>query len=326
MYFESTPSDFTPIKDGLIFEFCCEESSDVEAVIVNDLTKAEVARLQIKNVNYGTIDIAPYIPTPSLLLPNTTGRSRIYNIGISKYRVELYRSGDSTPQCSSRAVTVSSNGYFSEEMPFLTTTMGEHRIISKGEYDNIGIYSNPGCAISANITSDAGDDITVSINSSTGVAHLIFAAGDLSANATSAKVEIYCDEEWLNEISYIIQPRHTIGVRLAWRTAKGNIEQYTFPVVSQNSITVRRNQTTTKYNTEQILDSQMVKQQHLISDFEPRSTLDALSEIIAAPEVWMVYPNHSRISVVNSALQYDITHTIGRIEMDIVSARKEGCI
>ena len=326
MYFESTPSDFTPLKEGLIFEFCCEEPTDIEAAIINDSTKAEVGRLQIKNVESGTIDIAPYIPTPSLLQPITVGKSRLQTIGTTTYRVALYRQGESTPQCTSRAVRLSSNGYLSEEMPFLTTTMGKHRIISTGEFDNIGIYSYPGCEISAQITSDAGVDIFVSLSSVTGVTHMIFAANDLSASATSAKIEFYYDEEYFADISYIIQPRHLTGIRLAWRTVKGNIEQYTFPVISQSSVSASRNQTTTNTGIEKVLDSRLVKHLHLISDFEPRTTLDALAEIIAAPKVWVVYPNNYSTNIVDIALQYDITNTIGRIELDIVSERKEGSV
>ena len=113
---------------------------------------------------------------------------------------------------------------------------------------------------------------------------------------------------------------------MAWRTVKGNIEQYTFPVISQSSVSASRNQTTTNTGIEKVLDSRLVKHLHLISDFEPRTTLDALAEIIAAPKVWVVYPNNYSTNIVDIALQYDITNTIGRIELDIVSERKEGSV
>ena len=327
MYFESTPADFTPVRDGLLFDFCCEDQSDVEAVIIDDSTNAEVERLQIKNVEYGTIDIAPYIAKPTSFRPIVFGESRLQPLDTRSYHVDLYHLGDTVLQCSSASVRVSSNGYFSDELPFLTTTMGVHRVISAGEFDNIGIYSSPATRIAVKITSDVGDEIFLESNSTTGAFQLVFAANDLSANATAAKLEIfYNDEEYLAEFDYIIQPRCTTGMRLAWRTVEGNIEQYTFPVIAQGSALATRNDTSTKDGTTQVLQSLLVKQLHLISDFEPRSTLDALAEIVAASEVWVVYPNSYRTSIVDVALQYDITNTIGRIEIDIVSERKEGCV
>ena len=326
MYFKRTPADFSPLKDGLIFEFCCNEPCDVEAVIVDDLTKSEMGRIQIRSVENGTIDIAPYITKPASFTPIAIGQSRLQAVASGLYHVELYRLGNSTPQCSSRPTKISTNAFEDEQLPYLLTTMPQMRVIARGEYDNIGLYCESGARVLVNITSDVGDEIYLESTSTTGVFQLVFAADELSEDATSAKVEIFYKGEYLTEFAYIIQPRYTNGVRLAWRTVKGNIEQYTFPVISQGSASAIRNYTTTKDMAEQVLDSRLIKQLHLISDFEPRSTLDALAEIVAASEVWVVSPDSYRTSVVDAALQYDITNTIGRIEIDIVSERKEGSV
>ena len=326
MYFETTPSDFTPISSGLPFDFCCEQTCDIEAVIINDLSRAEVARLQVKNVYSGTIDIAPYIPKPNALTPVNVGKSRFQNIATGLYHVELYRQGETTPQCSSSSVRVSSNDYLSDEMPFLTTTLAKERTISTGEYDNIAVYSYVGAEISARITTDAGDDVTLTNTAITGVSHLIFATQYLSAEATTATIEICCDDEYVEQFSYTLLPKRTTGMRIAWRTTTGSIEHYTFPVATHLSVAASRNLTLTKNNVEKVLDGSLVKQQHLISDFEPRSTLSALSEILAASEVWCISPGQYRTRVVDVALKCSLFNEPGHIEIDVVTDRKEACV
>lgn len=324
MYFDSEPSDFTPINSGLIFTIGSEEEADIEAVIVNVDNNIIAGRLKLFNVSNFSFDIAPYIKSPSGFTHEHHGSSRFSEIPTNRYRVEIYRQGSDIKECSSRVVTISCNGIETDYTPFIPTTMGESRQIARNELDHICIYSTPGSVISARITSDAGDEIDVERSAVKGALNFIFSAADLASNAQTATVTLYADDEEFATYNYTINPIRKSGVRLAWCSTAGSIEFYTFPIAEQITARVSKNTFDTGTTESGVLDGIITKQMRLVSDFETKQVLDPLSEIIAASKVWILSGNMRPVSVTNTELQLS-SNQLGRIKIDIIYDRKEVC-
>ena len=130
--------------------------------------------------------------------------------------------------------------------------------------------------------------------------------------------------ERVSEVYYDIVKRPNRSVRLAWLNSLGGVDYYTFDsLVSQKSATKRVESLTARGEGRSVA-CQSVLTSVLRSAHEPREMVEALSDIISSPAVWVVESEaFRRVSVVSSEVQTDNCDTPVSVKIEIAESRQK---
>ncbi|MFR3334225.1 MAG: hypothetical protein ACLTSJ_09890 [Alistipes communis] len=113
--------------------------------------------------------------------------------------------------------------------------------------------------------------------------------------------------------------------QLAWRSSAGSIEHYTFPI--EKSVTTE----TVKdraYGTDGHLTAaaRTERRTTLVSAYETRAVLEALSEITASPEVWLAEGGgYTPVDVTTPAAVVHRHAAVNCLEIEIRPSAKPAC-
>ena len=113
-------------------------------------------------------------------------------------------------------------------------------------------------------------------------------------------------------------------LRLAWRSSAGGIEHYTFPVEKSESVETIRQRA---YGAEGHLVARTRAERRtvLVSAYEPRATLEGLSEVLSSPDVWLA--EDDGYTAVDVVTEKSVLHRHGAVtclEIEIRPKRKTG--
>lgn len=166
--------------------------------------------------------------------------------------------------------------------PALLTTMPLSRMIGPAECDELTLLTDGPCQVA--ITAQ-------SAYSSMAEVHRIAAAGP---HLFRIDLREFPDTETLTveagacgTVRYTVVPPPDGARRLAWRSRSGSVEHYTFPVEQSETIRAARQRVSGPDGQRAVVtDEERVTT--LRSAYEVRPVLEALSDILAAPEVWLV--------------------------------------
>ncbi len=168
------------------------------------------------------------------------------------------------------AITVAVDGTTSETRCFISTSrprnftgfltsMPWKRIIRRGDVDELTLLSIGTLQFSIH-GSQLGNVLYSETRTETNKKQLHFRFNpEQFPDYTRFYVQLYEDEELIDQIEYVVAEPLPNGCRLAWRTDAGSVEHYTFPISRDNV---------------------------LISAFEPKGMIEALRELTDAPQVW----------------------------------------
>ena len=115
-------------------------------------------------------------------------------------------------------------------------------------------------------------------------------------------------------VAYTVIPAFSGARRLAWRSSAGGIEHYTFPVEKSESVETIRQRA---YGAE--------RRTVLVSAYEPRATLEGLSEVLTSPDVWLA--GDDGYTAVDVVTEKSVLHRHGAVtclEIEIRPKRKTG--
>ena len=110
----------------------------------------------------------------------------------------------------------------------------------------------------------------------------------------------------------------------AWRSSAGGIEHYTFPVEKSESVETIRQRA---YGAEGHLVARTRAERRtvLVSAYEPRATLEGLSEVLSSPDVWLA--EDDGYTAVDVVTEKSVLHRHGAVtclEIEIRPKRKTG--
>lgn len=275
--------NFTPLDDGVLFSVNAESEApaDIRLDIVDSVSGMVVATQQLREVRRAKVNIAPYIErfaerTPSHY-PYTSfseAPTAIHHIRVDEI-------------CSYSVIT--SVNRVQVTTPTLLTAMPRQRCIAYGESDEVMIFAEEGALISATVTTDWGEELSLDYTSTSGAAIFTLASADFDTECRKIDVTIACNGTPLGSLRYNLAPRHKCALRLAWISERGTIERYTFP--TPVSVTRKGDERTVTIQ----------------SHYEPRAVVEALAQIVASPKVW-VERNGSfcEVKVATSTLEYTL--------------------
>ncbi|MFR4235286.1 MAG: hypothetical protein ACLT1W_02270 [Alistipes onderdonkii] len=158
----------------------------------------------------------------------------------------------------------------------LLTSMPLVRLISHGESDELTLFSDE--AVTVTVTAQSGTTTTAeSYRTATGGLHVF----RLDTRDFPEAETLTVDAGACGSVAYTVISAPTGARRLAWRSSAGGIEHYTFPVEKSESVETIRQRA---YGAEGHLVARTRAERRtvLVSAYEPRATLEGLSEVLLA--------------------------------------------
>ena len=218
------------------------------------------------------------------------------------------------------AATASSRSFLpcAEETaaPALLSSMPRERLLAPGECDELTLLHEGALNV---VVTASGPRISAvrSYRTAMGGLHLFRLAADDFAGAERLEV----DAGPCGRIGYTLLPAPEGSRRLAWRTAEGSIEHYTFPVElrSTRSVVKRRARGAEGHVASA---TQQERRDLLRSACESRERLEALAGLLASPSVWSC--DGARYRPVDVLTQEAVVHRHGALatlDVEIRSTR-----
>jgi hypothetical protein len=193
------------------------------------------------------------------------------------------------------------------------------RLISHGECDELTLFSDE--AVTVTVTAQAGTTATAeSYRTATGGLHVF----RLDTRDFPEAETLTVDAGACGSVAYTVISAPTGARRLAWRSSAGGIEHYTFPVEKSESVETIRQRA---YGAEGHLVARTRAERRtvLVSAYEPRATLEGLSEVLSSPDVWLA--EDDGYTAVDVVTEKSVLHRHGAVtclEIEIRPKRKTG--
>lgn len=309
--------DFTPVHRGILFEVDTESStaSDLIVEVLNAEEGVVVATQQLRGVTCATVNIAPYISRfaqyKPMLHPYTTfveAESAVYAV----------RVGSTT----SEPVIISTNTEDIAKCATITA-MPTTRHIAYGESDELFIMADKDAPIIAEISADNGEVLSLEHSVKSGPVRLSISTKDFGAGINNLNIRLSQNGTLFDQIDYTITSAVKRGARLAWVSGVGSIERYTFPVQHK----VVRKVEKQGYNTSEGRFAATISAQNiisLISRYEPRQTIEALTQIISSPKVWIEQEDlFNEVEVRTLNVEHNLFKEPSMVTLEICEWQKE---
>lgn len=281
MKFTTQPQNLSPVDAGLVYAFDTEsdEPRDVQVSVIEYDSYETVGRLTLYGVTDGSFDIAPYVRPFMEMRPTMERGTALAEAPCYQFVVEI-------DGVRSRILTVSDNRVDVVAGSWLST-MTEHRRICHGGRDEIRLFCRPGETLDASVVSDDGMTMNSILEPENGAAVLRIDTRDFPEDAKTLEVRVVCSSRFVRSVYYSFAKRYPDDMRLVWLSSVGTVERYTFPIVRS----IERNTTRTAVvgadGSRRTVGCESEQCIRIVSDFERRGVIEALTDIARSPKVWV---------------------------------------
>lgn len=318
MIIRKLSSDFTPLHEGIFFGIESEDETPSDIIVeVLELPAGEViATKLLHEVESATINIAPYVGHFVDYAPTSQRSTSFGTAPMASYKIRVN-------DIESEEVVVSVNRASIVSTPALIASMPNRRRVARGENDELLIASCKGRRIYAEMVAENGEMLHIDYLPTTDACTLIISPDDFSPAVREFDLTLFCDGALLESVHYTIATPLRNSIRLAWLSASGAIERYTFPRSHKCTVSVERKGLVTEdgpcnahCRTREVAS--------LCSRLEPHATIEALAQIISAPKVWIERNGEfNLVEVETSSLVYDLFGEPSHIHLDVCLWQKE---
>ena len=200
--------------------------------------------------------------------------------------------------------------------PAILTTMPAARLLPDGASDELTLLT--AATQSVTVIARSGDTTTAVSYPVSGEGLHLFR---LDARDFAGAETLTVDAGACGTIHYTLVAAPADGVRLAWRSSAGSVEAYTFPVETTAAVEATKSRA---YGPDgHIAAARQERRRTLRSAFEVRAVLEALAELTASPEVWLVTPaGYEAVDVVSERAVVHRHGTLSCLEIEIRPRRK----
>lgn len=194
----------------------------------------------------------------------------------------------------------------------LLTAMPLSRIISEGESDELTLLTDGNGTIT--VTAQTPETTVAESYQLQGAGLHLFR---LNTSDFPGAESLTIDAGVWGVVSYTVVPAPPDGRRIAWRSATGAIEHYTFPVVSFATAEAQKLRAEGVEGAESLTTAYEVRTT-LRSAFETHIMLEALAELLAAEQVWQVEgERYTPVDVVTTSAKIHRQGLFGAIEIEL---------
>lgn len=203
--------------------------------------------------------------------------------------------------------------------PALLTAMPAERLISPGECDELTLFPAEACTVT--VTAQAGATTTAESYRTTKGGLYLFR---LDMRDFPEAEALIVDAGECGTVVYTVVPAAPGARRLAWRSSAGSIEHYTFPIEKSATVETAKKRA---YGTDGHLTVTAGSEHRttLVSAYEPRTTIEALAEILSSPDVWLA--GETGYTAIDVMTEQAVVHRHGAVtcmEIGIRPKRKTG--
>lgn len=318
MKFTRIPDDFTAVGQGVVFAFDTElDPADVDMRIIDARTDETFAMKRFFNTSTGSADIARQLRGRMRFAP-AAGTSGLLDATERTVAVEVGIGGLRTPQ---RTILPAER---SATVPGFATAMPRQRTIAPTEWDELTLCTDEAAIVELTLRGAAEVVERRYLTPAAGVYLFRFYPSEFRIAPATATIALRTSKGVADTVEYTFAEPPAEAVRIAWRSSAGSIEHYTFPVESERIATAERQRIRTADAGFRTVAVGCERQQRLLSDYEPEATLEALAEIVAAPEVWRI--TQGRYEAVDPLVAEVVVREHGapkQMELRLRDARKE---
>ncbi|MDE6779495.1 MAG: hypothetical protein K2J51_08535 [Alistipes sp.] len=185
----------------------------------------------------------------------------------------------------------------------MVTSMPPRRTIRYGESDRILLFVPGRVTVEVEALSPAGDQAqSYEWDSGGGAVVLRLRTTDFDPETERFIVRINGEVAVTYEVDFPVRE----AVRLAWRTASGSVEHYTFPVVASRTL-VPASTAVEDSQGRRTVAAEETTETVVLSRFEPAALTAAIAGAVSSPQVWTVDDErgiYNPVEVVDARTEY----------------------
>lgn len=309
MTFSQIPEQFSPIGDEIVYVVENPDRTDLDIRVCKPNGPEILGCRRFLGASSARCDIAPILRRLTKFLPATdeTGFTPAQGRTVT-VAVEAAAAGSFPDPAGAKApARTFIVGRERPAEPALRTSMPEERLIPEGAGDELSITTAESRNITAILSVRIGRQTTEYRHSAQGAGLFLFR---LDTRDFPGAEEITVDFGSLGRIHYSVVPARSGSCRLAWRSACGSIEHYSFPTIREVGVRSEKVRTE-RAEGYAVRTLGMERRMRLESAFEAPDTMQALAEITASPEVWRFDGGFYR--PVDVLTQEAATHRLGSL-------------
>lgn len=323
MTFTQIPQQYAPLGGELRYTVTAAAAGTIDLRIIDTGSANLIGARRSAGSASASFDIAPCLRRAIRFSP-TTGSTGFYvteGRSISAVvEAAITPAGETAPADGDAAVSPERTFLACREMaaaPALLTAMPPDRLISPGESDELTLLCDQACTVT--VTAQAGETATAESYRTKSGGMLVFR---LDTRDFPDAETLTVDAGKCGTVSYTVVPAVSGGRRLAWRSSAGSIEHYTFPIEKSATVETVKSRA---YGAEGHLTAaaRTERRTMLVSAYETRTVIEALSEITASPEVWLA--DGDRYTPVDVTTPAAVVHrhaAVSCLEIEIRPKRK----
>lgn len=318
MTFTQLPDDYASLYAPLVYRFETGAApADLEVRIIDPRTETLLATKRLFDTDRGSVDIARILRSRIAFRPATGLTGCIdasERLAVAVVEIDGVRSPER------RFVAAA------EPLPpvgVAATALPRRRLLVRGECDEITFRAD--AATSVSVIPEGGGLIPLfyrPLSPDLGIFRLN--TDRQFVGAETVVVEIQQNDTVTDRFDYTILPSDTSGgTRIAWRSAAGSVEHYTFPVEYECRTEVERTRISTAGEGLRTVAATALRHRTLLSAFEPRAVAEALSGVIEAPQVWVAASDGYRpVDVLDTSEIIRRNATLHQLELHLRDAHK----
>lgn len=319
MRFMSIPEAFASFQEPLVYAFDTQaQAHDVEVKIKNAKTNEVIGRKMLYGVTAAEVDIAPYLRQRMVLdLPDTVAECGVVELNQQIDVVVEADGEESEERCYIAAKVNAEQGWQ------LLTSQIEHRTMACDEFDMISYFARPEVEVEVVVESFGKSGERVSFTpAKRGQCAVAVTAQGLGEDVDELRVTIKVDGVEQAQVHYDIKPNLKGARRLAWLNEHCAPELYTFPLRKGVLVkAVRRHMESVWGREAAALESE--NELKLISAYEPKAQIEALTQILSSQKVWLVEGGVLQsVNLLTDRVLPTSCGQMGMIEVDIRAAEE----
>lgn len=285
-----------------------EKAKRLDVKIADAETGELLGAKRYAEVTAVTVDAAPIVERHIRFAPEAghTG----FVAAKDRWRAVKIEAATETEEAVSEACVYHA-GAGAEEVPALLTTLPRQRLIGPEEQEQLTLLTkSPWMTLRATGPEGTTERRFLTQNATVNVFRL--AAADYPG---AERIELVTGDGLTVEYTVLAPPKG--AQRIAWRTRAGSLEHYTFPLEQAATVETKKNRIRTPEGIG-TLTTATERRLRLRSAYETREMLEALAEIIEAPQVWLAEAeSYVPVTVLTDKATVHSHGTMSLLEMEI---------
>lgn len=320
MRFTSIPESYSSFYDSLPYTVDAEGvTGDIEIVVSSAVSGERLGSKTLCSSAGGTVDIAPMLRSVvDYRLPERVERCMEIDTG-AQIKVLVTANGTVAPVRNFIAARVDLGALYT-----LLEAQSEQRTLAADEFDVVSFFAMPDAVAKVTVEAFGSGYESITLTpSSGGQRAMAITPRGFAEVPERLVVTVRIDGDVVSTIEYTVIENPSTARRVAWLDEQHAPELYTFPVSSEMTVIASRRRCLTPEGRRTVAVERDATLR-VVSAYEPRAQLAALSEIIVSPRVWMVEDGVCReVDILTDTLMTADCGALGSIAVTLREQRKE---